>query len=271
MPPSWGVETGEDSEKEGTAPGSWSYHAGEYLFSSITTAPSLEVWYGGEQGSSGAYLVASRELAQYSDFELTHSFINAGKYEGCDQEGPYDDFERGSLSGKLQTWYGCGVDGATTYTLAARPKGGGCVVALNARISEEADREAIQHLVDTVEVDCGSVTSGPLTTPPASASASASAASETETDTPDPCPDPDFPRETPDGCQASDLPDVSFQSSSASSSASLPAADASPGAVEGMPQDCSNFASQEAAQDFLEEDPSDPANLDGDGDGVACE
>ena len=24
----------------------------------------------------------------------------------------------------------------------------------------------------------------------------------------DPCPDPDFPRETPDGCQASDLPDV---------------------------------------------------------------
>jgi hypothetical protein len=26
----------------------------------------------------------------------------------------------------------------------------------------------------------------------------------------DPCPDPNFPRETPDGCQASDLPDVSF-------------------------------------------------------------
>lgn len=24
----------------------------------------------------------------------------------------------------------------------------------------------------------------------------------------DPCPDPDFPRYTPDGCQASDLPDV---------------------------------------------------------------
>ena len=26
----------------------------------------------------------------------------------------------------------------------------------------------------------------------------------------DPCPDPNYPRETPDGCQASDLPDVSF-------------------------------------------------------------
>jgi hypothetical protein len=35
--------------------------------------------------------------------------------------------------------------------------------------------------------------------PPASVSPSA-----------DPCPDPNFPRETPDGCQASDLPDVEF-------------------------------------------------------------
>ena len=38
----------------------------------------------------------------------------------------------------------------------------------------------------------------------------------------DPCPDPNFPRETPDGCQASDLPDVSFgtASSTATSTAS---------------------------------------------------
>ena len=39
----------------------------------------------------------------------------------------------------------------------------------------------------------------------------------------DPCPDPNFPRETPDGCQASDLPDVSFgadASPTASSTAS---------------------------------------------------
>lgn len=46
---------------------------------------------------------------------------------------------------------------------------------------------------------------------------------------------------------------------------------ASPAAVEGVPKECDDFASQEAAQDFLEADPSDPANLDGDGDGVACE
>src|SRR5215210_9576923 len=60
VPPSWGVETGEDSEKNG-GPDSWSYHAGEYLSSSITTAPSLEGWYS-PVGSSGAYFVASRSL-----------------------------------------------------------------------------------------------------------------------------------------------------------------------------------------------------------------
>ena len=32
----------------------------------------------------------------------------------------------------------------------------------------------------------------------------------------DPCPDPDFPRETSDGCQASDLPDVETGSAPAS-------------------------------------------------------
>ncbi len=46
---------------------------------------------------------------------------------------------------------------------------------------------------------------------------------------------------------------------------------ASPAAVEGVPQDCDNFPTQAAAQDFLESDPSDPAGLDADDDGVACE
>ena len=154
-------------------PGSWSYHAGEYLFSSITTAPNLATWYA--TGSSGAYFVASRALTQYSDYEITHSLVNANKAETCAETGPYDDYEREHLSGKLQTWYGCGEDGATVYDLVAYPEGRECVVALNARISDEADREAIEHLVDTVEVDCARVTSGPLATPSAAASASADA------------------------------------------------------------------------------------------------
>jgi hypothetical protein len=48
-------------------------------------------------------------------------------------------------------------------------------VVLDARISDEADREAIEHLVNSFEVDCGRVTSEPLASPPASASPTASA------------------------------------------------------------------------------------------------
>lgn len=157
VPQSWGVETGENSEKEGGAK-TWSYYAGEYLTSSITTAPNLDDWY--STGTSGAYLVASKALAQqYTDYEITNSLFNAPKNENCAEVGPYDDYDRPPYSGKLQTWYGCGEDGATVYTLAASPEGRECVVALSARVSEEADHEPIQHLVDTLDVTCGRIAS----------------------------------------------------------------------------------------------------------------
>ena len=157
VPQSWGVETGEDSEKEGTSPGTWSYYAGEYLTSSITTARSLGAWYGGE-GSSGAYFVASKALTQYSDYELTHALLSANQNQNCASTGPYEDYKRPPYSGKLQTWYDCPPDGATGYTMSVAPEGRECVVVLSARVSRQADREAIQHLVDTFKVDCGSVT-----------------------------------------------------------------------------------------------------------------
>ena len=153
VPQSWGVDTGEDSEMEG-GNNTWSYYAGEYLTSSITTAPDLEAWY--STGTSGAYLVASKGLAQYSDYELTHSFLNASKADMC-ATGPYADLDRSGYTGKVQTWYDCGVDSATTYTVAAAPEGRECVVVLNARVSDEADRKTIDHLIDTFEVDCGEI------------------------------------------------------------------------------------------------------------------
>jgi hypothetical protein len=174
VPQSWGVETGVNSEKKGAKPGTWSYHAGEYLYSSITTAPNLDAWY--STVTTGAYFVASKALAQYSDYELTHRLGgNVVKNVACEEAGPYDDYGRGPLSGKKQTWHGCGPDGATAYALAAYPEGRECVVALIAKITDEAGREAIEHLVNTVEVDCGLVTSGPLAASSSSASASASA------------------------------------------------------------------------------------------------
>jgi Domain of unknown function (DUF4352)/Excalibur calcium-binding domain len=284
VPSSWSSEIGEDSEGQG-GENSWSSYAGEYLTASITTARSLDSWYAGagDGQGSGSYVVASEALARrYTDDELIYSLLYEDKQSEC-TAGSSQEIDRPPLSGKVQVWFDCnGLDNAR-YVFAAAPAGRPCVVAGGARIAPGAplaDREAVQHIVDSFEVDCGSLP--PATPLESSASASASAASDAETDTPgqsapqtappdDPCPDPDFPRETPDGCQASDLPDVSSPSSSASPSASPPSGDASPGVVEGVPQECDDFASQEAAQDFLEADPSDPAKLDGDGDGVACE
>ena len=45
----------------------------------------------------------------------------------------------------------------------------------------------------------------------------------------------------------------------------------SAGSGEGSNLDCAGFATHEEAQRVLEQDPSDPHYLDGDGDGVACE
>jgi hypothetical protein len=280
VPSSWNSETGEDSEGAGDE-NSWSYYAGEYLSVSITTARSLDAWYGGPVKSegSGAYMVASESLAQsYTDDELIYTLLHQKMEINC-AAGPVEDLDRPPYSGKVQTWFDCNGLGTTYYVFAAAPEGRACVVVGGARVVEgasEADQEAVEHIIDSFDVDCGSLP--PAAPLESSASASASAASDTPGETSpqtappdDPCPDPDFPRETPDGCQASDLPDVSSPSSSVSPSASPPSGDASPGVVEGVPQDCDDFANQRAAQDFLEADPSDPANLDGDGDGEACE
>ena len=159
VPQSWGVETGENSET-GRGSGTWSYYAGVYILSSITTAPNLDAWYGGEGGSTGAYFVASRSLAQnHTDYELTHSLFNANKEEICASSGPYESYKRPPYSVNRQIWHGCGVDGATVYTMAIAPEGRECVAVVNARIQDGADQEAIQHLVTTVEVDCARVTS----------------------------------------------------------------------------------------------------------------
>jgi hypothetical protein len=234
VPPSWGVETGEDSEKQAGS-NTWSYHAGEYLNSSITTAPNLDVWY--STGTTGAYMVASKSLTQYSDYELTHSLLYANKSENC-TKGPYEDYNRPPYSGKIQTWYDCGVDGATTYSVAAAPAGRGCVVVLDARISDEADREAIEHLVNSFEVDCGRVTSEPLDSPSVSASPTAS----------------------------------STVTANSSATAGSDASGDMPPLPSDGDYDCDDFQTQAQAQEVYDQDPSDPHDLDGSPEnGVACE
>jgi predicted Fe-Mo cluster-binding NifX family protein len=156
VPPSWGVDTGEDSEyPSGVQSKSWSTFQGEMIPSSITTAPSLDAWY--SEPATGAYIVASRTLAQnYSDDELIYSGLFSDLANYC-EEGFSEEFQRSSLSGKMQTWYNCRGLGITNVMVAAAPEGRECVVVLQARIVDEANQEAVQHILDTFDVDCNRV------------------------------------------------------------------------------------------------------------------
>jgi len=161
VPPSWGVETGADSEGRGGS-SSWSYYAGEEITSSITTAPRLDAWYEGQGTAegSGAYVVASRTLAQgYTDDQLIHSLLFKDKAQNC-SPGPYEDFDRPPYSGKVQTWYDCSGKDNTFFIVAAAPQDRECVVVLEAKFApgaDEADRKAVLHILDTFDADCGRV------------------------------------------------------------------------------------------------------------------
>jgi hypothetical protein len=156
VPPSWGVDTGEDSEYPSGVPSkSWSTFVDEVIPSSITTAPSLDAWY--SEPATGAYIVASRTLAQnYSDDELIYTGLFSDLVEYC-EEGSSEEFRRSSLSGKMQTWYSCRGLGITNVMVAAAPEGRECVVVLQARIVDETNQEAVQHILNTFNVDCNRV------------------------------------------------------------------------------------------------------------------
>lgn len=161
VPPSWGVETGADSEKEVGNVGSWSTVVGRLIASSITAAANLDAWYTAGQPHLGAYIVASRELAAtYTDDELLYSGPFASHDENCDA-GPYEDFDRPPYPGKMQTWFNCSGGLNTIYSVAAAPEGRECVVLLNLSLpsedASEADREAVQHILDTFEADCAGI------------------------------------------------------------------------------------------------------------------
>jgi hypothetical protein len=182
-------------------------------------------------------LAASSALTQHTDYELTHCLLHAQKADNC-AAGPYEDLDRSGYSGKIQTWYDCGGQKATPFSVAAAPKGRECVVMLAARISEEADREAIEHLTTASRSIAGA--SPPGRSPLARL--------------------PPHPRRRPTRARPAlhpNPPPPSLRKTLA--------LDAS----EDL--DCSDRSSQAEAQAVYEQDPSDPNGLDADGDGKACE
>src|SRR5215212_1990506 len=73
-PADWTVLKGSDSEYPGLPVTNWSSWADEDIISSITATPNITDWHDLDPPVSGAYIVASRVLAQqYTDDELIYS------------------------------------------------------------------------------------------------------------------------------------------------------------------------------------------------------
>jgi len=160
VPASWPVQLGTDSEGDGS--NSWSYFAGEEITASITTARNLDAWYEGpaaEEGS-GIYIAASRRLAQeYTNDELLYSLLYRNKPAIC-TPGTYEEFDQPPYTGKVQAWYDCAGFENSSVNIVVAPEGRECVAVLGTRVApgaDAADRDAVQHILDSLEVDCGAL------------------------------------------------------------------------------------------------------------------
>lgn len=124
--------------------------AGEGIGPAITASTDMNAWATGGP-VPGVYMVASRELVrEFDEDQLVDSSLN--DLSSCDA-GERQDFDRPPYSGKIQT-LDCGGDGSTVFKLGAVPEGRECVIVLQVKTYNEADREAAQHLLDTFEADC---------------------------------------------------------------------------------------------------------------------
>jgi hypothetical protein len=136
----------------------WSSFLGgdESTHPSITAVNDLYSWRNGTPGHQGVYMVASKTLAQkYTDDELVA--LGPNDYSSSCEAGTPEDFERPPYSGKMLEWKNCGGDSNhTAITLAVAPTGRECVVAaqVGGYFQSQADKEGIQHVLDTLQTDC---------------------------------------------------------------------------------------------------------------------
>jgi hypothetical protein len=161
VPAEWRTQVGTTSEGDGYA--SWSEVANQSLDSSITAASDLVAWYEDREPKTemygGIYAVASRMLAQrYSDDELVSLDASPHDLSGwCGSPGDIRDFNRPPYSGKLREWKGCGHGATTFITLSVAPEGRDCVILAQLETASETDSRTVQHILDTLEVDCGAL------------------------------------------------------------------------------------------------------------------
>jgi hypothetical protein len=143
----------------------------------ISAAPDIDAWKNFE--GAGTSLIVVKNLAQrFTDDQLIEAVPLLNFFYLHCAAGDREDLDRPGYSGRVQAWSECDLGIPTYYTLSASPEGRACAVIGQIGVTDEADRDAARHILETFEVDCGRVTSQPLATPSASASSPASASVE---------------------------------------------------------------------------------------------
>lgn len=218
-------------------------------------------------------------------------------------EGYYEQFERGPYSLKMQEWRACGQNDITSLVVAASREGSECVVALDVILAAQSDEQAAEHILDSLEVDCGallpptpadaSTPASPPSSPGSSADASESAPGGGGTSEELDCADFASQAEAqgvldgdPSDPNGLDGDGVACESLSSGGGASPPPQSPPPttstppstpppssppgGSSEGIPPppadgdyDCDDFDTHDQAQQVYEQDTSDPHGLDG--------
>jgi hypothetical protein len=159
VPSEWDEYIVVDSEGE-KGRSSWSSFMGESAGPSMTVVNDLDSWRNGTPGHQGVYAVASKNLAQgYTDDELVASGPN--DYSSSCEAGTPQDFDRPPYSGRILEWENCGGESDhSAITLAAAPaEGRECVIVaqIGGYFRTQADEDNIQHVLDTLEADCGRI------------------------------------------------------------------------------------------------------------------
>ena len=157
VPSGWKEHITAGSEPEGEKGKTWSSFLGENAGPSVAAINDLDSWRTGARPHKGAYLVASKKLAQqYTDDELVASGPN--DYSASCEADARRDFDRHPYLGVMQEWNNCGGESDhTALTLAAAPEGRECVVLLQIGGYLQGDEENIQHILNTFEADCRSI------------------------------------------------------------------------------------------------------------------
>ena len=157
VPSEWKEHITAGSEPAGEKGKTWSSFLGENAGPSVAAVNNLDYWRTGARPHKGMYLVASSKLArEYTDDELVASGPN--DYSASCEAGARRDFDRPPYSGVMQEWNNCGGESDHfARTLAAAPEGRECVVLLQIGGYLQGEEENIQHILNTFEADCRSI------------------------------------------------------------------------------------------------------------------